>query len=101
MTSSDQPSRASIQADDLALYYFDSCPFCQRVLRAMELLGVDIPLRNVQQEPAYRDELVAGGGKRTVPCLRIANPDGTDTWMYESADIIEYLTRRFGAGSSA
>lgn len=84
------------RADDLTLYYFESCPFCVRVLRAMESLGVELNLRNVREEPAHRDELVAGGGKPTVPCLRINSPDGEVTWMYESADIIRYLTDRFG-----
>jgi glutathione S-transferase len=96
MTSSSQPSGAAARVEDLTLYYFESCPFCIRVLRAMELLGIDMNLRNVRQEPGYRKELVHGGGKPTVPCLRIDNPDGETTWMYESADIIEYLTRRFG-----
>lgn len=96
MTSSPNPSTNSAQADDLTLYYFESCPFCLRVLRAMELLGVDMALRNIRQEPAYRQELIQGGGKPTVPCLRIENPDGETTWMYESADIIRYLTERFG-----
>lgn len=96
MTASEQPTGKTTHADDLTLYYFESCPFCIRVLRAMELLGVELELRNVRQEPAYREELVQGGGSRTVPCLRIDNPDGEPTWMYESADIIEYLARRFG-----
>lgn len=96
MTGNSEPSRASIMADDLTLYYFESCPFCIRVLRAMDLLGIEMNLRNVRQDPAYRQELVEGGGRSMVPCLRIDNPDGEPTWMYESADIIEYLTRRFG-----
>lgn len=96
MNSSANANSGKQLADDLTLYYFESCPFCLRVLRAMELLGVDMELRNVRQEPAYREELIQGGGKPTVPCLRIDSPDGETTWMYESADIIKYLTERFG-----
>jgi len=31
-----------------------------------------------------------GGGRPTVPCLRILKEDGV-FWLYESEDIIEYL----------
>ena len=43
-----------------------------------------------------RDELVAGGGRATVPCLRIEQPDGTYEWMYESRDIVAYLAEQQG-----
>lgn len=94
--SNSEPSASTRTADDLTLYYFESCPFCLRVLRAMDLLGVQLNLRNVREQPAYRRELVEGGGRSMVPCLRIDSPDGETTWMYESADILQYLTRRFG-----
>ena len=35
-------------------------------------------------------ELVEGGGRQTVPCLRIEAEDGV-RWMYESLDIMRYL----------
>lgn len=38
-------------------------------------------------------ELVEQGGKRTVPCLRIDNNDGSSQWMYESKDIVAYLDK--------
>ena len=44
------------------------------------------------------DELIRGGGKSQVPCLRIDHPGGTTQWMYESTDIIAYLRRRFARG---
>ncbi len=74
----------------LALYHFESCPFCQKVRRAMADLGVDIELRDTRQNPAYREEQVAGGGKGQVPCLRIEKDDEV-TWMYESDVIIDYI----------
>ena len=33
--------------DTLALYYFDSCPLCKMVRADIELLGVDVELRNI------------------------------------------------------
>lgn len=97
MTQGVSQASTGARADDLALYYYETCPFCMRVLRALDVLGVELDLRNVRREPAYRRELIEGGGQSMVPCLRIDNPDGSTTWMYESADIIDYLTRRFGS----
>jgi glutathione S-transferase len=42
-------------------------------------------------EAGRRAELIAGGGKGQVPCLRIETDDGNVRWLYESADIIAYL----------
>lgn len=76
----------------LDLYYYDSCPYCQKVLRAMRKLGIEdkIVLRNIVQDQQAADTLVRVGGKRQVPCLFI---DGVP--MYESDDIVEYLTNLF------
>lgn len=74
----------------LALYHFETCPFCQKVRRAMAELGVDLELRDTRQNPAFREEQVSGGGKGQVPCLRIEKA-GEVTWLYESDAIIDYL----------
>ena len=42
-------------------------------------------------------ELIEQGGQYMVPCLRIEKEDGTAQWLYESTDIIRYLTERFAA----
>jgi glutathione S-transferase len=36
---------------------------------------------------------VQGGGRATVPCLKIRRGDEVE-WLYESRDIIDYLDRR-------
>ena len=84
-----------MNANQLSLYQFPSCPFCQRVLDAVARLGVQIELRDTRTSTAYRDELLAATGRTTVPCLRIEEPGGT-RWLPESADIIRYLEREFG-----
>jgi glutathione S-transferase len=81
--------------DDLALYYYDSCPYCHRVMYALEELGVKVAMRNILDEPQHMQDLVAARGRRTVPVLRIRGEAG-DQWMPESADIVQYLKRRFG-----
>ena len=37
------------------------------------------------------DDLIRGGGRGTVPCLRIERDTGDVEWLYESVDIVEYL----------
>ncbi len=75
-----------------ALYYSKYCYFCQKVL--MFLRGrkneADIELRSTSNAQ-FAQELVRGGGKTQVPCLRIENETGDVQWMYESDDIIQYL----------
>lgn len=82
----------------LALYQFESCPYCVLVRNAIRQLGIDddIELRDILAQPAYRRELIQGGGMSQVPCLRMDYPDGRTEWLYESADIIAYLRQRFG-----
>ena len=76
-----------------ALYYYDQCPFCQLVLRELNGLKTQVELKNTLTVPNNRQELVAGGGRTTVPCLRITNEGGEVQWMYESSDIARYLKK--------
>ena len=80
-----------MKAPNLALYHFDSCPYCERVRGALRRLDLEIELRNVQNEPKWRQELVSATGKQMVPCLRIEQAGDTARWLHESADIIRYL----------
>ncbi len=75
----------------LSLYHFESCPFCERVRKALERLGLDIELRDIEKNSDFYDELVAATGRRTVPCLRTEDSAGDIDWMHESADIIHHL----------
>jgi glutaredoxin 2 len=50
-----------------------------------------MPLKDVMSDPSNNTELVAGGGKSQVPCLRIESENGEVRWMYESVDIVRYL----------
>jgi len=71
---------------NLELYYFDGCPFCQKVFRYMEQNGIEVDTRNIyEDDEAYRT-LRRVGGKIQVPCLMI---DGDA--MYESDDIIAWM----------
>ena len=72
------------------LYQYGSCPFCMRVRAYLQQAGLQLPLKDTLLDPQARRELIEGGGRATVPCLRIDNPNGV-RWLYESVDIIDYL----------
>jgi len=83
-------------AEGLALYGYPQCPYCARVLHAIESLGLEIPLRNTMQDGDHRRAVVESTGRSTVPVLRIDRQDGEVEWLPESADIVRYLGSRFG-----
>ena len=72
--------------DQLILYSMASCPFCHRVLQFLEDQDINIPVKDIIENPSYRQELIELGGKSQVPCLIINNKP-----MYESADIINWV----------
>ena len=77
---------------DLVLYQYHACPFCVKVRREMKRLGVKIELRDPKRSETAREELINGGGKLKVPCLRIESSE--TQWLYESDAIIAYLGKR-------
>jgi len=72
---------------ELELFKFDACPFCQRVMRRVDELGIrGIRMRDTRRDPGAHDDLMRLGGMDQVPMLLI---DGKA--MYESLDINEWL----------
>ncbi len=92
--------KKTYQPESLALYFSPLCPFCHRVLDAMAEMGLEpnlsscnakgMMLKDTSKDSVAAQELRNGGGKPTVPCLRIDN-NGKIQWMYESMDIIHFL----------
>ena len=74
----------------LSLYYSDSCSYCWQVMRAVERYGLAVELRDVDQNPHFREELVSARGRGTVPVLRVEDDEGV-TLVPESIDVIRYL----------
>lgn len=72
----------------LELYYYSQCPFCQKVLRQIEHLGLQdkIILKNTLEDPSNRVFHMNKTGRTTVPCLYI-----DDSPMFESQDICDWL----------
>ena len=96
-----EAEQASInqQTSALTLYQYKACPFCVKVRRAMKRQSLAIETRDAKRSEAAKNELLAGGGKLKVPCLKVVNASGDEQWMYESKDIIAYLDQRFSAAA--
>lgn len=76
----------------LTLYVKTGCAFCAMALHKVEELRVPIDEKNIADD-GVADELIERGGKRQVPYLV---DTACSVEMYESADIVEYLEKRFG-----
>lgn len=71
----------------LELYYYESCPFCQIVLQAVNELGINLTYCDIMNDTSALERHINTTGRRTVPCLYI-----DDKPMFESRDIINWLT---------
>ena len=74
----------------LTLYHFLGCPYCQRVRDFLNKEGINVPMKDIHETPAYRNDLIEIGGKAQVPCLVI---DGKA--LYESSNIIEWFEKNY------
>lgn len=88
-------SSINAETEKLTLYQYKACPFCVKVRRAMKRNALNIQTTDAKRCEKSRDELVAGGGKLKVPCLKIEDAQGGQKWMYDSSEIISYLEGRF------
>lgn len=70
----------------LELYYFDSCPYCQRVLKVIRELNLKVTYCDTLQNREHGKKLLKDTGRSTVPCLYI---DGRP--MHESLEINKWL----------
>lgn len=89
--SPDEQEKINQTTRDLVLYQFKTCPFCIKVRREIKRQALNIELRDAQHNQQHRQQLLDGGGKIKVPCLKVINNKGQDTWLYESNDVIRYL----------
>lgn len=72
----------------LEFYYFPQCPYCQIVMEALRVTGLEeeVAYYDINDEPHKKEELVKMTGRQTVPVLVI---DGKP--MHESKDIAKWL----------
>jgi len=93
----DAASQAAVdmQCQSLALYQFNTCPFCIKVPQEMRRLSLPIDKRDAQHNAANRDALLQGSGATKLPCLKITDSNGQTLWLQDSAAIVAYLRERF------
>jgi glutathione S-transferase len=79
----------------LKLYEFEACPYCRSVRETLTALHLDAEIRPCPKNGTrFRPEAERLGGKAQFPLLVDAN---TGITTYESADIVAYLFRTYGA----
>jgi glutathione S-transferase len=81
----------------ITLYRLQACPFCERVVRKLEEYDLEYQSRFVEALHSKRDVVKRVTGSRTVPALVDEN---TGVTMSESANIVDYLERTYGAGAA-
>jgi len=86
-----QMAKKRKQIEGHQLYYYSTCLHCVVVRLALWRLGLKIPLKDILFQPGNNADLIAGGGKSQVPCLRVEKEGDDVRWIYESAEIIRYL----------
>ena len=77
----------------ITLYRLPACPFCERVVRVLNDLGLEYDSRFVEPRHSDRNVVKRLSGKRTVPAIVDGN---TGLTMSESGNIVEYLEKTYG-----
>ncbi len=77
---------------NLTVYQFEACPFCVKVRRFFKRESLNIDLVDAKQE-SFKQELIQNGGKQKVPCLKVELKNKSVRWIYESNDIIEFISK--------
>lgn len=76
----------------LTIYVKTGCPFCAKVIKVVDALGLEVAYKNKNDEGVI-DELVSLGGKSQFPYLI---DDEHSAQMYESDVIIKHLCEHYG-----
>ncbi len=80
----------------ITLYRLQACPYCERVVRALDEYDLDYTSRFVEPMHGDRDVVKRVSGKRTVPAIVDEN---TGVTMSESANIVDYLEKTYGGSA--
>lgn len=78
----------------LELYELEGCPFCARVVRKLDELGLEYESHKVPRSHSERTEVKRVSGQTGVPVL-VDNEHGVEG-MSESAEIVSYLEETYG-----
>lgn len=80
------------------LYELEGCPYCAKVKRTLDDLGLEYESRLVPASHAERDDVEAVSGQTGVPVL--VDEANDIEGMPESDDIVAYLRRTYGDGAA-
>lgn len=73
------------------LFYLSTCPYCKKVIDFLDNNNIEYKLLDINEHENF-NKLLKIGKKRQVPFIIDTN---TGNVMYESADIIDYLTKEY------
>lgn len=73
------------------LYYLSTCPYCKKVIDFLDSSNIEYKLLDINEQENF-NKLMKIGKKRQVPFIVDTN---TGNVMYESADIIDYLSKEY------
>jgi glutathione S-transferase len=79
----------------ITLYELPGCPYCAKVIDALDELGLEYDSIEVPRSHDDRTEVKEVSGQTGVPVI-IDEAHGVDG-MAESDDIVEYLEETYGA----
>lgn len=86
---------ARMPALPLKLYDIEACPFCRLVREVLSEMDTDVVILPCPRGgKRFREDAMRIGGKQKFPLLV---DDNTQTVLYESSAIIEYLTSTYGS----
>jgi len=85
-------------AQPIQIYEFEGCPFCKKVREAVIWLDLDVLFYPCPQGgPTFREQVKNEGGRDRPTFPYMVDPN-TETKMFESDDIIDYLYDNYGPG---
>ncbi|HET6399490.1 MAG TPA: glutathione S-transferase N-terminal domain-containing protein [Candidatus Thermoplasmatota archaeon] len=79
----------------ITLYQWQHCPYCTKVRRAFDQMGLQYRIVECGPDQAEVYQLL---GRRQVPAIKDVR---TGVTMLESDDIIAYARRQYGEGGGA
>jgi glutathione S-transferase len=81
----------------ITLYRLQACPYCERVVRALDERDLAYRSRFVEPLHSRRNVVKRVAGVRTVPAIV---DERTGVTMAESANIVDYFESTYGNGSA-
>ena len=81
----------NIITNSYKLYQYYACPFCVKVRRFLRKESINIELIDAKNQ-IYKKQLIENGGKLKVPCLRVESKKNQVKWIYESNEIIHFIS---------